>query len=60
MEQTQGNLSRYGREGGIGFLQGGMGARAKRNNVYGGFGGDGGAYRYGGGAGGGGGYLWWR
>ena len=46
-------------EGGMGFLQGGVGGRAKTNNIMGGFGGGGGAYgkgglNGGGGAGGGG------
>ncbi|XP_022801199.1 uncharacterized protein LOC111338912 isoform X2 [Stylophora pistillata] len=45
-----------GGEGGKGFLQGGVGGRAKFNNAVGGFGGGGGAYGRGGGAGGGGGY----
>jgi hypothetical protein len=45
-----------GGKGGSGFVQGGAGGRAKRNNVVGGFGGGGGAYGFGGGAGGGGGY----
>ena len=44
-------------EGGMGFLQGGVGGRAKTNNIMGGFGGGGGAYGKGGsGGGGGGGY----
>ena len=47
-------------EGGMGFLQGGVGGRAKTNNIMGGFGGGGEAYGKGGlnggGGGGGGGY----
>ena len=44
-------------EGGMGFLQGGVGGRAKTNNIMGGFGGGGGAYGKGGlNGGGGGGY----
>ena len=48
-------------EGGMGFLQGGVGGRAKTSNIMGGFGGGGGAYgkgglNGGGGGGGGGGY----
>ncbi|XP_022809827.1 basement membrane-specific heparan sulfate proteoglycan core protein-like [Stylophora pistillata] len=45
-----------GGEGGKGFLQGGVGGRAKVNNAVGGFGGGAGAYGNGGGGGGGGGY----
>ena len=44
-------------EGGMGFLQGGVGGRAKTSNIMGGFGGGGGAYGKGGlNGGGGGGY----
>ena len=45
-----------GGEGGRGFLQGGVGGRALRNKVVGGFGAGGGAYGNGGGGDGGGGY----
>ncbi|KAL9951580.1 hypothetical protein ACROYT_G044264 [Oculina patagonica] len=48
--------SGYGGEGGRGFLQGGVGGRARNNDPDGGFGGGGGAYGSGGGGGGGGGY----
>ncbi|XP_022805411.1 glycine-rich cell wall structural protein 1-like [Stylophora pistillata] len=50
----------YGGEGGKGFIQGGVGERARYNDVDGGFGGGGAAYGGklgGGGGGGGGGYL---
>ncbi|PFX15363.1 hypothetical protein AWC38_SpisGene20421 [Stylophora pistillata] len=50
----------FGGEGGKGFIQGGVGGRAKYNDVDGGFGGGGGAYGWRekgiGGGGGGGGY----
>ncbi|XP_020621277.1 glycine-rich protein DOT1-like [Orbicella faveolata] len=45
-----------GGEGGKGFLQGGVGGRARHNNADGGFGGGAGAPGWGGAAGGGGGY----
>ncbi len=46
----------HGGEGGKGFLQGGVGGRARTRNVVGGFGGGGGADGAGGGGAGGGGY----